>query len=101
MIRSKHLIIGFDPGLINTGGGVLQKNDNKETYIDHGCISTSKNDQLGMRLKKIYEESLYLLRRYTPGSILVEKIFANKNPESTMKLGKARAMVFLVVKREY
>ena len=33
LIRSKNLIIGFDPGLINTGWGVLQKNDNKKTIL--------------------------------------------------------------------
>ena len=39
--------MGFDPGLINTGWGVLQKNGKLETCIDYGCISTSKNDHLG------------------------------------------------------
>ena len=86
----------------------MQKNDKLETCIDYGCISTSKNDHLGIRLKKIYEESLFLLRKYTPNCIAVEKIFANKNPESTMKLGmkqelklgKARAMIFLVAAKE-
>ena len=38
--------MGFDPGLINTGWGVLEKNNNSEKYIDHGCITTSKNEQL-------------------------------------------------------
>ena len=56
MIRSKNLIMGFDPGLINTGWGVLQKNDKLETCIDYGSISTSKNDHLGMRLKKFMKK---------------------------------------------
>ncbi|MEC8265602.1 MAG: crossover junction endodeoxyribonuclease RuvC [Pseudomonadota bacterium] len=100
MINTKNLIIGFDPGLINTGWGVLEKIENSEKYVDHGCISTSKKDQLGKRLNLIYDETLNLLRKYTPDSIAVEKIFANKNPESTMKLGKARAIIFLVAAKE-
>ena len=100
MINTKNLIIGFDPGLINTGWGVLEKNNKSENYVDHGCISTSKNDKLGVRLNVIYRESLNLLRKYSPNSIAVEKIFANKNPESTMKLGKARAIIFLVAAKE-
>lgn len=100
MINKKNLIIGFDPGLINTGWGVLEKNDKLETYIDHGCITTSKKDHLGERLNIIYKESLKLLMKYSPSSIAVEKIFANKNPESTMKLGKARAIIFLVAAKE-
>ena len=96
MINTKNLIIGFDPGLINTGWGVLEKYDNLEKYVDHGCITTSKTNQLGERLKLIYDNTLILVRKYSPQSIAVEKIFANKNPESTMKLGKARAIIFLV-----
>ena len=85
--------MSFDPGLINTGWGVLEKNNNSEKYIDHGCITTSKNEQLGKRLNLIYNKTLNLLRKYSPNAIAVEKIFANKNPESTMKLGKARAVI--------
>ena len=76
--------MGFDPGLINTGWGVLEKNNNSEKYIDHGCITTSKNEQLGKRLNLIYNKTLNLLRKYSPNAIAVEKIFANKNPESTL-----------------
>ena len=43
--------MGFDPGLINTGWGVLEKNDNSEKYIDHGCISPIKNLNLGDEVK--------------------------------------------------
>ena len=100
MINTKNLIIGFDPGLINTGWGVLEKYDNLEKYVDHGCITTSKTNQLGERLKLIYDNTLILVRKYSPQSIAVEKIFANKNPESTMKLGKARAIIFLVAAKE-
>ena len=40
-----------------------------------------------------------LFSKYSPESIAVEKIFSNKNPESTLKLGKARAIIFLVAAR--
>ena len=50
MIDSNKLIIGFDPGLINTGWGVIQKTNKSEICIDYGCISTIKNIELGKRL---------------------------------------------------
>ena len=50
LINTKNLIIGFDPGLINTGWGVLEKNENSEKYVDHGCISTSKKRSIRKRL---------------------------------------------------
>ena len=78
MNNKKRLIIGFDPGLINTGWGVLEKNNKSENYIDHGCITTSNKDKLGMRLKIIYEESLYLLKKYFLIQLLLRKFLQIK-----------------------
>ena len=78
MINTKNLIIGFDPGLINTGWGVLEKNNKSENYVDHGCISTSKNDKLGVRLNVIYRESLNLLRKYSQIQSLLKKFLLIK-----------------------
>ncbi len=95
----KNLIIGFDPGLISTGWGVIINEGHQENYINHGSIVSSSKQNLGCRLNLIYEQAYELCKRYTPNSIAVEKIFSNKNPESTLKLGKARAMIFLVAAR--
>ena len=95
----KNLIIGFDPGLNTTGWGVIINQGHKEKHINHGTIVSSTKKSLGWRLNLIYEEACELCKRYTPDSIAVEKIFSNKNPESTLKLGKARAIIFLVAAR--
>jgi len=95
----KNLIIGFDPGLNNTGWGVVENLSNTEKYINHGLISTKKDTPIGQRLNMIYEGVSELFSTYSPGSVAVEKIFSNKNPQSTLKLGKARAIIFLVAAR--
>ena len=40
-----------------------------------GVSQPLKNDKLGVRLNVIYRETLNLLRKYSPNSIAVEKIF--------------------------
>mgnify|MGYP001185811321 CR=1 FL=1 len=95
----KNLILGIDPGLNITGWGVIKNHGNIEKYINHGLISTNKKNSLGSRLNVIYEQVLSILDTYKPNSIAVEKIFSNKNPESTLKLGKARAVIFLAAAR--
>ena len=95
----KNLIIGFDPGLNNTGWGIIENLSNSEKYVNHGSISTKKDIPLGQRLNMIYEGVSELFSEYSPESIAVEKIFSNKNPQSTLKLGKARAIIFLVAAR--
>ncbi len=92
----KNIILGIDPGLNITGWGVIESSNNKEFYLSHGIIRTSKQRVLGVRLNLIYDSLLNIIDRFKPKQIAVEKIFANNNPESTLKLGKARGMVFLV-----
>tara|TARA_B100000963_G_scaffold21156_1_gene15968 strand:- start:970 stop:1464 length:495 start_codon:yes stop_codon:yes gene_type:complete len=93
---TQSLILGIDPGLKNTGWGVITSFKNKESYLSHGVIKTSSKDSLGKRLFSIYSEMVKLTEEFKPSFISVEKIFSNINPESTLKLGKARGIIFLV-----
>ena len=93
---NQKLIMGIDPGLKNTGWGLIRSFGNKETYLSHGVIKTNSKDNLGIRLNFIYDGLIDLILRFKPNFISVEKIFTNTNPESTLKLGKARGVVFLV-----
>ena len=88
--------MGIDPGLNRTGWGVIQSNNNKDLYISHGIIKTNTNQDLGVRLKLIYDGLNELVKRFEPNNLAVEKIFSNTNPQSTLKLGKARGIAFLV-----
>ncbi len=88
--------MGIDPGLNRTGWGVIQSNNNKDLYISHGIIKTNTNQDLGVRLKLIYDGLNELVKRFEPNNLAVEKIFSNTNPQSTLKLGQARGIAFLV-----
>ena len=92
----KDLIMGIDPGLKNTGWGLIQNSNQKEIYIAHGVINTKSKNLLGDRLNYIYMELNNLMKHFNPRFVAVEKIFSNSNPESTLKLGQARGIVFLV-----
>jgi len=92
--------MGIDPGLRNTGWGVIQSYKNKEVYLSHGVIKTNDKNNLGERLYLIFRKLINLIEKFSPNHIAVEKIFANKNPESTLKLGKARGVVFLVAAKK-
>ena len=99
MTEENNLIMGVDPGLNKTGWGVIRNLNSFDEYIDHGVIVTRKKDNLGQRLNKIYEGLLKIAKKFSPGNIAIEKIFSNTNPETTIKLGKARGIVFLVAAR--
>ena len=95
-MNKKKKIIGFDPGLTTTGWGLIENFKNREFYITHGLIRSNEQKKLSIRLNLIYENVFQLVKKYSPDFIAVEKIFSNKNPSSTLKLGKARAIIFLV-----
>ena len=93
---TKNIILGIDPGLNTTGWGIIESLSNKEIYLSHGTIKTSAKNNLGIRLNLIFNSLLNIIDKFKPKEIAVEKIFSNNNPESTLKLGKARGIVFLV-----
>ena len=99
-MENNRLILGIDPGLNFTGWGIVESLSNKENHISHGVIKTTKTSSLGERLNTIYENLNKIIDQYDPKEISVEKIFSNSNPDSTMKLGKARGIIFLVAARK-
>jgi crossover junction endodeoxyribonuclease RuvC len=83
-------ILGIDPGLRITGFGVIEKTGNKLAYIASGCIKTDAKASLPTRLGTIYAGLNELLTEYRPDQAVVEIIFVNVNPQSTLMLGQAR-----------
>ena len=99
MSFSEKVILGVDPGLINTGWGIIKCKKDQDIHILNGTITTNSKDDLAVRLNHIYEELMNIVKAHSPENIAVEKIFANVNPKTSIKLGKARGLVFLVAAR--
>lgn len=99
-MKSKNIILGIDPGLNNTGWGVIEGLKMNEKHIENGLIKTHKNYQIGKRLNIIFDELNKICAIYKPDVIAIEKIFVNKNPESSLKLGQARGISFLIAARQ-
>ena len=83
-------ILGVDPGLRTTGFGIIEKNGNTLTYVASGCIKTDAKASLPTRLGTLYTGLRELIAQYQPDQAVVEIIFVNVNPQSTLLLGQAR-----------
>jgi crossover junction endodeoxyribonuclease RuvC len=88
-------LIGLDPGLRNTGWGIVDAVDNRLTYIADGTVRPKANQSLADRLRDLHEGLAAVLALYEPAEAAVEETFVNKNPASTLKLGEARGVVVL------
>ena len=50
------IVLGIDPGLGNTGYGVLSSLNNEFKLLDYGVIKTNSKDNLANRLNIIFSE---------------------------------------------
>lgn len=83
-------ILGIDPGLRVTGFGVIDKSGQRLAYVASGCIKTDGNASLPTRLGTIHAGVKELIAQYQPTQSVVEIVFVNVNPQSTLLLGQAR-----------
>ncbi len=83
-------ILGIDPGLRITGFGVIEKTGSKLLYLASGCIKTDAKTSLPARLGTIHAGLCELVTQYRPDQAVVEIVFVNVNPQSTLLLGQAR-----------
>jgi crossover junction endodeoxyribonuclease RuvC len=84
-------ILGIDPGLIQTGFGLINiKNDNEIKLIDYGIIKPLLKDTLPKRLLTIFYDICEIIKIHKPQIFVIEDIFYGKNVKSAMRLGQAR-----------
>ena len=82
--------MGIDPGLIQTGFGIINIRDNQSTLIDYGIIKPSTKDNLSLRLYTIFNDVCKIIKDFKPQVFAIEDIFYGKNVKSAMRLGQAR-----------
>lgn len=89
------IILGLDPGLRNTGWGVIRVSGNKVSHVAHGVINSSANLSLSLRLVELFKGLEEIVKLHSPTEAAVEETFVNNNPTSTLKLGMARGVILM------
>ena len=89
-------IIGIDPGLRNTGWGVIEQAGQHLSYVADGSVHSDAAAPLAQRLLQLHDALLAVLRSHAPGEAAVEETFVNRDARATLKLGQARGIALLV-----
>lgn len=89
-------IIGIDPGLRNTGWGVVDVKGNGLSFVASGTIKAATDDTLSNRLLEIFNGLTAVIGEWTPDEAAVEETFVNKDARATLKLGQARGIAMVV-----
>ena len=84
------VILGIDPGLANTGWGIVEERRGEVRCRAYGCIETSSGSDLAARLGRIADELTAVVDRYRPQEAAVEGIYFGANVRSAIPTAHAR-----------
>lgn len=93
------LILGLDPGLGTTGWGIVASVGTRLGHVANGEVRTDPRAPLPARLAALHDGLAEVIRAHAPAAAAAEEVFANANPQSTLKLGQARGVVLLAAAR--
>lgn len=89
------VILGIDPGLANTGWGIVEQRGGDVRCRAYGCIETSSGSDLAARLRRIADELTRIVERYHPQEVAVEGIYFGVNVRSAIPTAHARGAVLV------
>jgi crossover junction endodeoxyribonuclease RuvC len=90
-------ILGIDCGTERTGYGVIASDGRVHQLLTAGCIRSSANDALEIRLLNIANELRSLISIWQPDSAAVEEVFFAVNARSALKLSHVRGVALLMI----
>jgi len=92
-------ILGIDPGLTNSGWGVIALQGSKLKPLAYGSISTKSSEELPLRLASIYDELAAVILKYAPAELSIETIYHKGNPKSSLSTAQARGVALVAAAR--
>ena len=84
------VILGIDPGLANTGWGIVEERSGECRCRAYGCIHTAADEGLPERRRRIVVELAAVVGRYGPSAAAVEGIYFGANSRSAIPTAHAR-----------
>jgi crossover junction endodeoxyribonuclease RuvC len=91
------VILGIDPGLANTGWGVVEQLGSRRRAIAYGCVSTEPEMGIASRLKLIHDGIAAVIERYQPSELGIEVVYFGSNAKSALATGQARGAALVAV----
>ena len=89
------IILGIDPGIANTGYGIVQSNAARVQPLHFGNIQTTPKTASEERLKIIYDTVMELIAQFEVESVVLEDIFFSKNVSSAFVVGEVKGIIKL------
>jgi crossover junction endodeoxyribonuclease RuvC len=89
------IVLGIDPGLANTGYGVVAQHRGRLVALDGGTIRTRSALPIERRLADIHAAVDALLVEHEPDGVALEELYFGQNVRTAFAVGQARGVVLL------
>jgi crossover junction endodeoxyribonuclease RuvC len=89
------IVLGIDPGLANTGYGVVERRGARLIALDGGVVRTRAEASAEQRLGELHEALTGLLREHAPAAMALETLYFGQNARSAFAVGQARGVAML------
>ena len=89
------VVLGIDPGIANTGYGVVLTRGSTLAALDGGVIATAARTPPEQRLARIHADVCALIEEHRPDAMAVEELYFGANASSAFVVGQARGVVLL------
>ena len=94
------IVLGIDPGVANTGFGVVRlAPGGRLLALDGGVIETPAGVAAERRLATIFARVEELLDEHEPAAVALEDLYFGANARSAFAVGQARGVVMLAAGR--
>jgi crossover junction endodeoxyribonuclease RuvC len=89
------IVLGIDPGLANTGFGVVEQRGGRLVALDGGVIKTSAELTDERRLAVVHGRVQEILTEYHCSAMALEELYFGANVRSAFAVGHARGVTML------
>ena len=93
------IVIGIDPGIANTGFGVIRTSGERMVALDGGVIEIPSDLSPEQRLIRLHDSVGELIRWHEPKAMALEELFFGRNVSSAVSVGEARGVTLLAAAR--
>jgi len=89
------IVLGIDPGLANTGYGVVARRGGRLLALDGGVVATPAGLPLERRLASVAARVRELLGEHDCDAVALEELYFGANAQSAFAVGHARGVAML------
>ncbi len=94
------IVLGIDPGITNTGYGVVEEEGGNLILRGCGFLTTPRDQEMSHRLQLIYQGVREVIKDVGPDVAAVEELFFSSNMKTVMAVGQARGVILLACEHE-